>query len=381
MDDIPNIRHLSAFVAVMKHGSATRAAEAVNLTQPALTQAIAKLEAKLGCRLFVREPSGMRPSETALLLGPRAETALSLIGSRRVTATQIRAFVALARHGSYSAASEHVGLAAASLHRAVGDLSLALGERLAERRGRHLALTRKGEARVRNFGLALAEIRSGFAEVSDWQGRTGGAIVIGAMPLSRARWLPRSILKFQADHSKTEIKVIEGSYSELAGPLRNGEIDFLLGALREEAKGDDLAGYEAFIDYPKIIARVGHPIASPAAQMPQSLSDFPWVLPAPHTPLHHYWQSLMKSFGGKGKVSLECGSVLTMRELLLETDLLTLLSPAQVRIELQAGLLVAIDPPTPVMRPIGITQRRDWRPTSSQQSMLDILEAEALELS
>ncbi|MEP5938260.1 MAG: LysR family transcriptional regulator [Erythrobacter sp.] len=381
MEDIPNIRHLSAFAAVMKHGSATRAAEVVNLTQPALTQAIAKLEVRLGTPLFAREPSGMRPTEAALLLGPRAETALTLIGSRRVTATQIRAFVALARHGSYSAASEHVGLAAASLHRAVGDLAQALGERLVERRGRHLALTRKGETRARNFGLALAELRSGFAEVSDWLGNAGGAIVIGAMPLSRARWLPRSILKFQARISNVDIKVIEGSYGELAGPLRNGEIDFLLGALREDAKGDDLEGRQVFIDFPKIIARSGHPIASSDSELPHALSDFPWVLPAPHTPLHHYWQKLMESFGGRGKVSLECGSVLTMRELLLETDLLTLLSPAQVRIELQAGLLVAIDPPTPVLRPIGITQRRDWRPTSSQQSMLDILETEALELS
>ncbi|HCO46729.1 MAG TPA: LysR family transcriptional regulator, partial [Erythrobacter sp.] len=44
----------------------------------------------------------------------------------------------LARTGSYSAAAQLAGVAPASLHRAVADLSLALGERLVERRGRYL---------------------------------------------------------------------------------------------------------------------------------------------------------------------------------------------------------------------------------------------------
>ena len=36
-----NIRHFAALAATVRHGSVTRAARAVNLTQPALTQAIA----------------------------------------------------------------------------------------------------------------------------------------------------------------------------------------------------------------------------------------------------------------------------------------------------------------------------------------------------
>ncbi|MFK7944302.1 MAG: LysR family transcriptional regulator, partial [Paracoccaceae bacterium] len=135
-DRLPNLRHLAAFVAVLEHGSATRAAEAVHLTQPALTQAIGRLEQEIGCQLFNREPTGMKPTEPALLLADRAGRAIRLIGSNRVTAAQVRAFRAFAKHGSYSAASEHVGLAPASLHRAVSDLSSALRERLVERRGR-----------------------------------------------------------------------------------------------------------------------------------------------------------------------------------------------------------------------------------------------------
>lgn len=378
---MPNIRHIAAFAAVMEHGSATSAAKAVNLTQPALSQAIAKLEARTSCPLFAREPTGMRPTEPALLLWPRAKKAVQLIGSHRVTATQIRAFVALARHGSYSVAAENVGLAPASLHRAVADLSQALSEKLVERRGRHLVLTRKGDARARKFGLALAELRSGFSEVSEWLGVAGGTITIGAMPLSRARWLPRSIIRFRSIRPSVQIKIVEGSFSELAGPLRHGEIDFLLGALREDARGDDLEGHSVFTDFPKIVMRADHPLQASLRANPGSVCDYSWILPDPQTPLHHYWRDMMRPYSGDEKLGLECGSVLTIRELLLETDMLTLLSPAQVRVEIEAGLLVALDPPAPVSRSIGITQRRDWQPTSSQHKMLEILESEGSRLS
>ncbi|MFX8223177.1 LysR family transcriptional regulator, partial [Acinetobacter baumannii] len=39
-----NLRHLRAFLAIMESGSVTAAAREVHLTQPAVTQGIAKLE-------------------------------------------------------------------------------------------------------------------------------------------------------------------------------------------------------------------------------------------------------------------------------------------------------------------------------------------------
>jgi len=66
-----NIRHFAALAATVHHGSLTRAARSVNLTQPALTQAIAGLEAALGVTLFDRGPQGMAATPPALLMAPR----------------------------------------------------------------------------------------------------------------------------------------------------------------------------------------------------------------------------------------------------------------------------------------------------------------------
>ena len=369
-----NIRHFAALAATVRHGSVTRGARAVNLTQPALTQAIARLEADLGCALFERGASGMTPTEPARLLAPRAEAAIAHVGSPRGTGTQVRAFLALARTGSYAGAAETTGLSAASLHRAVADLAVALGQRLVDKRGRSILLTPQGERRARGFGLAMAELRNGLAEVAAWQGKAAGRIVVGAMPLSRARWLPETILRYNGLHPGLSIAVVEGSHAELAGPLRDGEIDLMLGALREAALLEDLAQEPVFWDKPQLVMRAGHPLLLSEKPMAAQLAAFPWILPARDTPLRQYWEAMMRAAGAEPpSVSIECGSVLTVRQLLLGSDALTLLSPAQLAVELEAGVLATLPTPAPVLRRIGITTREGWRPTAPQAAFVALL--------
>ena len=61
-----NLRHLRAVAAIRRCGSVSRAAGEVALSQPAVTQGVAKLEAQLGLRLFERGPSGMVPTPRAI---------------------------------------------------------------------------------------------------------------------------------------------------------------------------------------------------------------------------------------------------------------------------------------------------------------------------
>jgi DNA-binding transcriptional LysR family regulator len=375
-----NIRHLMALPLVVRSGSISVAARAVNLTQPAITQGIAKLERQIEMALFDRVPGMLVATPAGHLLAERAENALRLLGNRRATAAQIRAFVALAQHGSYAAAAGATGLAEASLHRAVADLSLALGARLVDRRGRGVALTRRGEEIARNFRLALAELRSGLAEIAALQGREVGHIAVGAMPLSRARLLPNAISTFLRRHGQVDFAVAEGSHAELIGPLRDGDIDMMIGALRDESPGADLVQTALFSDQPVILARPGHPLARHAGRLiPADLAAFPWIMAAEGTPLRSLWQRMFAlACVELPTVPIECGSVITIRQLLVQTDFLTMLSPDQVAVELEAGWLVQLGvAPGAVGRTIGLTTRADWRPTPLQQTFMATLEEEA----
>lgn len=374
-----NSRHLRAMVAIVDSGRISSAARAVHLTQPAVTQGLAKLEAQIGLPLFDRRADGMVPTPAARILAPRAEAALRRIGSRHATSAQIRAFLALADTGSYAAAATVTGLSEASLHRAVGDLSISLGQCLVDRRGRGVALTGRGAVVARNFRLALAELRSGIAELAALHGREVGRIVIGAMPLSRARLLPQAIGLFHARHPQVDLTIVEGSHAELVGPLRDGEIDLLVGALRMEAP-DGIAQRPLFDDRPIIIGRAGHPLAARGGTVdPRDLTTYPWIVPAPGTPLRTLWSAMFTAAGIEPPhVPIECGSVIMVRQILVGSDFLTLLSTDQVKVELEAGWLAAIgDAPGAIGRTIGISTRDDWRPTALQTCFIDILSGQA----
>lgn len=372
-----NIRHLAAMAAVVELGSVSLAARAVNLTQPAVTQGIAKLEAQLGLSLFARQPGGMVALEPAERLKPRIDAALRLIGSNRVTAAQVRAFVALARGGSYAAAAVATGVAEPSLHRAVGDLGLALGQRLVDRRGRGVMLTRAGTVLAQRLRLALAELRQGLEDLADLRGQEGGRILVGAMPLSRARLIPDAIARFRTDFPQVDISVHEGSHAELVGPLRDGEIDMMVGALRDPAMALDLTQRPLFEDRPTILARRGHALA--AGWDADALRCYPWILPPEGTPLRQLWQAMFAALGGDlPAVPIECGSVMTIRQLLVGGEYLTLLSHDQLALELEAGLLIDIGPaPGAISRTIGLTTRADWRPTRLQQQFMAAIDQAA----
>src|SRR5262245_16843246 len=56
MNDLRQLRH---FVALADHAHFARAAEAVNLSQPALSRSIQALESQLNCQLVDRNPRGI----------------------------------------------------------------------------------------------------------------------------------------------------------------------------------------------------------------------------------------------------------------------------------------------------------------------------------
>ena len=375
-----NLRHLRAFTKASRLGTMIAASRAVNLSQPAVSQGLSQLEEQLDATLFERRADGLTVLTTAEILLPRVEASLDYIASNRVTSAQARALVALAQGGSYARASETTGLASATLHRSVRDLELALSRKLVEPRGRGIQLTASGRTVARRFCLASAEFQSGLDELGRLKGKREGRVVIGAMPLCRARLLPDAILSFKKEHHGADIAILEGSFAELLEPLRDGEADILIGALRTQDIGKDIEQTPLFEDYPVILARTDHPLTK--LRHPATLVDcqaYSWVMPPKSVPLRAQLDRECEALNlPLPDIEIECGSVIAIRQLLLGTDCLTLLSPDQVAIELQAGWLsIVAHPPKKLSRMIGFFNRADWRPTPLQVEFIESLKTSA----
>ena len=371
-----NLRHLAAIAQIAQLGTMGAAARAVNLTQPALTQALARVESQLCLPLFERRHDGMLPTPAADVLVPRIRAALGHAISPHVTTARLRALLALADSGSYLGASLATGLAVPTLHRAVKDLSLSLRKTLVERRSNAVVLTESGQALARAFRLARVELEAGLAEIEALKGREVRRITVGAMPLSRARILPAAVARFLKRHPQVDIAIAEGARAELVEPLRNGMIDMMIGALRQPLIEPDLAQAPLFEDEPIIVARHDHPLADTQPDL-TALARYAWILPGRGAPLRDSWEAMFaEAHVPTPRVPVESGSVMIIRQVLIESDFLALVSPDQVAVELEARWLISLGTvPSAFHRVIGVTTRASWRPTAVQAEFLADLTA------
>lgn len=69
-----NLHLLRMFAAVVQTGSFSRAAEALNISQPAISKGVRDFELQVGCRLLNRSPKGVVPTTEGLALSQHAET-------------------------------------------------------------------------------------------------------------------------------------------------------------------------------------------------------------------------------------------------------------------------------------------------------------------
>ncbi len=103
------LRHLEVFHAVMEEGSVTKAAERLNLSQPAISSALTAMEEMLGYQLFHRSKGHFTPRPEAFLLQADAELSLMAVEQFSARARLIgQGRVGLVRIGTIGAAASGV---------------------------------------------------------------------------------------------------------------------------------------------------------------------------------------------------------------------------------------------------------------------------------
>lgn len=88
MDRFSNLNTILAFVTVAREGSVSRAAEVLNLTQPAISHQIKRLSEETGITLFTRTASGLKITHDGAAMLSKAEQVLTAMGEFRRSASQ-----------------------------------------------------------------------------------------------------------------------------------------------------------------------------------------------------------------------------------------------------------------------------------------------------
>ncbi|HXY76742.1 MAG TPA: LysR family transcriptional regulator, partial [Steroidobacteraceae bacterium] len=389
--------HLMLFEQVVRRGSVSAAARAAHLSQPAVTQAVAHIEAALGARLLKRSYSGLELRGAGHAAAARVTRALQMLrevllavrtrsanGSPSevlsgITSTQLNALIAVAEEGAFARAARRAGRARAAVHRAARQLEKSLGTELFETTSFGVRPTREAEKLALRTRLAFAEIAQAQAEVAAAEGKGSGATTIGAMPLARSVLVPRAVLEFCAARPEHAITILDGPYESMLGALRRGSADVLVGALRDPIPYEDIVQEHLFDDPLAIVVGARHPLAGSGAPTLAALARFPWIAPRRDSPLRRHFDALVGRLAVERAVApIECNSLVAARSLLLSSDRVMLLSAHQIHHELESGQLIALPHPLgSVTRSIGLTTRRDWRPTEVQAQLVEGLRRHA----
>lgn len=399
-NNLPNIRHLRVVQQVAFHNSISKASANIFLSQPAITQAISKLEQQLNHSLFDRRSSGMYLTTAGAVFHARIERAMDILleGAKEaskvsqstdtpsanhivqlLTTTQLRALVAVYEAQNFSLAGRNLGISQSSVHRAARELEDIMQITLFEKSNVGIIPTKAAEALTKSAKLAFSEIRQGFDELSSLHSRDVGRIIIGAMPLARTSILPAAINEFEKQFPEIMISVVDGPYSDLLYHLRHGDIDMLIGALRFPTPSDNILQRELFSPHLTIFSRVNHPIQIHTNPQLTDLVDHSWVVPRKGTPARKVFEQLFEEAKLPIPTRLvETSSQLLVRELLLGSDRIALTSAEQFRREESLNLLKPIDIDLQhTKRPIGLTLRHNWQPTRSQQAFIEQMENHA----
>lgn len=373
-----NLRHYRLFLSVAKLGSPSLAAAECLISQPAVTQALAKLEREVGGSLFDRTRQGFFLTRRGEVLDLRLRRAMARLNAAltdvaprltvTATAAQLQALIAMVEAQNFTLAARNLGLSQPTVHRAITQIEQVAVRPLFDRTSYGVLATRSGRDLAHAARLAFSEFDQAEADLAEFDGREGGRIVIGALPLSRSVVLPDAIVRFRAARPKTPVTILDGPYNEMLGGLRRGEIDFMIGALRDPQPIADVIQEPLFVDQLQILARPDHPLAREVDIPLEVLVQHLWTVPRPGTPAREQFDALFEGRGMSLPGSIvECGSVLLMRELLRRSDMLGCISGQQAEAEVRNGLLVALH--TTIEWPgraIGLTYRSGWIPTKAQ---------------
>lgn len=391
-----NLRHLRAFSAVAAAGSVAAAAEALYRVASAVTRSVLDLEAALGRPLFDRRARGMALNAYGELVLVRAlrierefEEARTQLVARGgmdggadvhslftsiLNGRRLAVVASLAQKRNMPAVAREFGITQPAISSALKDLESGLGVALFTRTARGLSPTPAGEIVAFYFKRVLSELRHIGPDIAASEGSLQGSVTVGALPLGRTQILPLSIASLLARHPQLHVSTVESPYDALAASLRSGDIDFILGALRHNpGEVKDLQQQPLFEDRISVIARAGHPLAREKRIDFRMLREARWTLSRQGSPS----RELLERFFSNARQApplpaVETGDLAVLRGLLLESDMLTAISPHQLRYEIRDGSLVVLDfPLEETRREIGLTQRLGAFPSPGARALME----------
>lgn len=287
--------------------------------------------------------------------------------------SQMTEMVTIVERGSLRAAARHLGQAQPALTRSVRALEKELGVTLFERDARGMALTAMGKLFHQRASAVVNEVRRAQEEMQQAQGNLRGSVVAGLSIMPHVGMLPHALPLFRKKYPGVQLRIIEGLYPSIESGLRDGSIDFYLGASPQATPAPGLVSETLFENTRKVVGRKGHPLLG--ARSLRELAQAEWATTSISYNAAEDLQALFERHRlPPPQIALQANSALTVMVALASTNLLSILPVQWNEFPLTKGVLQTIDVREKLSAPsIVLIRRPDLPLTPAAEHLCDLL--------
>ena len=287
--------------------------------------------------------------------------------------SQCRELLAIVEHGGLRAAARSLGVPQPAMTRSIRALEKELDVSLFEREARGMRLTVLGQLFFRRASTIVNEARRAAEELAQAKGGGEGEVNIGMSIMPHVGMLPSALPVFRKRYPVIQLKIVEGLLPELESRLRDGSIDFYLGAAPRTPESPGLMRTLLFENRRAVVARKGHPLA--AARSMKALANADWATTSVDYNALDDLQQLFEQHGLPApRMLFQANSALSMMVGLAHSDLLALLPIQWAEFPLTRNTLIRIPIrerlPAP---PIVLVRRPDLPLTPAAEYFCDVM--------
>ncbi|MBH3261327.1 LysR family transcriptional regulator [Serratia marcescens] len=229
---------------------------------------------------------------------------------------QLRVFVAIARHGSFSRAGEAIGLTQSAVSHSVKELEAEVGVRLLDRTTREVALTGAGLRLANRVERLLDELQAALLDARSFGVQRSGTVRVATSQTISAHLMPQCIAAGEREYPEIRIMLRDQAQQQVLHSVRNAEVDF--GIVVDPVQAVDLE-CEAVLHEPfLLLCRDDHPFAAQPAVRWSALNGCRLVLQDYASGSRPLIDSALRQQGVEAQVVQEIGHPATLFPMVAE---------------------------------------------------------------
>jgi LysR family transcriptional regulator, pca operon transcriptional activator len=248
---------------------------------------------------------------------------------------RLRHVMAVAETRSFSRAAELLGITQPALSRSIATLEEDLGLRIFDRGRSGVFITQAGADLIVEAERLLAQAQAMEQNLLQIRNAESGVIKFGMAPIVASIFLPRLLTRLTKAHPGLVLRPLVRKAEDLLGALTSGQVELYFIAAAHLPPLDYLTATKIGTVPVGMFARAGHPLTHKPSLDVDDLRFFPFAASVAEFP--------GRTGGPPVVTSIVCDNYFLMKELILTSDTICLMSPLLLQEELRTGKAVRLD--------------------------------------